>query len=120
MGHHLEVIRVDTHAVVALVVNLLLAGNKPMDVGEGDNVNCHCLTVKAHARVAPTPASTRVRATPHMAESLISMVFQTDVAQDLGLNLCPSAHGHRLAVTMRTLEKIPLGFRILVFRPVTT
>ena len=56
VSDHLKMIRIDTQAIVALVVDLLLARNKAIVVDEGYNVNCHCLPVKAHTRVATTSA----------------------------------------------------------------
>lgn len=58
VSYHLKMVLVDTQAVVAHVVDLFLARNESVFVGEGNNVNRYGLSVKGHPRVATTPAFT--------------------------------------------------------------
>jgi hypothetical protein len=57
VGNHLKMLIIHTHALIAHVVNLFLSGDESVLVGEGHNVNCDRLSVKAHPWVATSSAS---------------------------------------------------------------
>ena len=57
MGYHLKMLFIHTHALIAHVVNLFFSGDESVLVGEGHNVNCDRLTIKAHPWVATPSAS---------------------------------------------------------------
>ena len=67
MADHLQVQGVAAQAVVALVVDLLLAGDVAVVVAVHDKVNCHRLADEGHAPVATTFASARVWPCPDVA-----------------------------------------------------
>ena len=62
--HHLKVVRVPAQAVIAQVVDVLLAGDEAVLVGERDDVDSHSLAVETHASIASTFAITGGRSLP--------------------------------------------------------
>jgi len=51
-------IRIDTHAIAAQVVDLFLAGNVAMDMSIHDTMDSYSLSVEAHARITSTSSVT--------------------------------------------------------------
>ena len=89
---------VDTQAVVAHVVDLLLARNEAVLVGECDYVNSHSLSVKRHSGVSTPSAISGMGASPDVTRTghaidLESHVDNRDVGGNLPPDVSPSAHG---------------------------
>jgi len=58
VSDHLKMIRIDTHAIAAQVVDLFLAGNVAMDMSIHDTMDSYSLSVEAHARITSTSSVT--------------------------------------------------------------
>lgn len=89
MGHHLKVILVDTQAVVAPVVNLLLSRDETKMVGIDHEMNCNGLTVQAHSWIPTTSAIPGIRPLPDVAGIWGSFDLETKM-DDFHLGSDPS------------------------------
>ena len=120
---------VDTQAVVAHVVDLLLARNESVLVGECDYVNSHSLSVKRHSGVSTPSAISGMGASPDVTRTghaidLESHVDNRDVGRDLLPDVSPSAHGSELSQdhtltfehTSRLAASVDLGHGVEVAR----
>ena len=93
---------IDTHTIVAHVVDLFLARNESILVGKSNNVNGYGLTVKTHTEVSTTSTISRMGASPDMTWTwhtidLESHVDDRDVGRDFLPNISSSAHGSELS-----------------------
>lgn len=98
VSHHLKMVLIDTQAVVAHVVDLLLARNESILVGESNNVNGYSLTVKRHPGVSTSTTISRMGTSPDMTWTwhtidLESHVDNRDIGRDFLPNISSSAHG---------------------------
>lgn len=97
VSYHLKMVLVDTQAVVAHVVDLLLARNESVLVGECDYVNSHSLSVKRHSGVSTPSAISGMGASPDVTRTghaidLESHVNNGNVRQDFLSDVTSSAH----------------------------
>lgn len=76
----MEIIHAET--VVTEVIELFLAGNEPMVVHESDDVNCHGLTVKTHATIAPTTSCAGCRSLPDVTGAGLTVNHETKEGND--------------------------------------
>ena len=65
----MQVSWVTTQALVTLVVDLFLAGDVAVVMGEHHQMHGDSLAIQTHPAIAPTPACTRIRASPEVARA---------------------------------------------------
>lgn len=73
MRHHLKVLGIAAQAVIALVINLLLAWDVPEEVCVADDVNSYCLSIEGHAPVSAASSFTGCWSGPEMAGAWLAI-----------------------------------------------
>lgn len=129
MSHHLKMVLVDTQADVTHVVDLFLARNESVLVGECNYVNSYSLSVKRHSGVSTPSAISGMGASPDVTRTghaidLESHVDNRDIGRDLLSDVSPSAHGSELSqdhtltfeCTSRLVASVDFGHDVEVAR----
>jgi hypothetical protein len=82
MADHLQMVRIAAQALIALVIDLLLAGYIPKEMGINDNVGGYRLSIQRHTSIATTTTLARVSTSPDMAWGVITPILHDNTFMD--------------------------------------